>query len=294
MSQIGWSPVCHIVLVAFTLYLEDYCNKPKSCICSTIGLSGLHPWDCFDQKCVSAGNWTAIARKKALEIELHKVGLTSHRKPKIWQGTLDLKNGHRGAWRAHQSLITNPEIASDCMLVFEDDAKFTPEFVRNRRQILRKTIKFMSGTSPWDIFFLGSNPVQMQRLENIENVVRLHSWALFAYVVSDTGRALFANRTFPRATGGTIDGISHDSNFAFGVYPSVAIHPSGVYSDTLGSRRSFNLSMMWSRNEELLFEYASDPKKCWPRMAEISNFGAIYSEWYATRKKIYDPLMICH
>ncbi len=140
MSQIGWSPVCHIVLVAFTLYLEDYCNKPKSCICSTIGLSGLHPWDCFDQKCVSAGNWTAIARKKALEIELHKVGLTSHRKPKIWQGTLNLQSGHRGEWRAQQYLTTNPEIASDCILVFEDDAKFTPEFVRNRRQILRKTI----------------------------------------------------------------------------------------------------------------------------------------------------------
>jgi hypothetical protein len=62
----------------------------------------------------------------------------------------------------------------------------------------------------------------------------------------------------------------------------------------LGSRRSFNLSVMWSRNEELLFEYASDPRKCWPRVAEISNFGAINPDWYATRKKAYEPLMICH
>jgi hypothetical protein len=294
MLHIGRSLFCRVTFILLTLFLADYFKERKSCKSAIFGLRGIEPWAFFDQIYVIQGNWTGAARKEALENELQKVGLDSPRRLQAWPGMFDSNSGHRGAWYAHQSLLGNPRTGRDCVLVFEDDVKFTTQFVRNRRQILRNIIKFLSATSRWDIFYLGSNPVQMQRLESMENVVRLHSWALFAYIISDSGRALFAKRQFPRATGGTIDGISHDSKYAFGVYPSVAIHPSGTYSDTLGGRRSANLSMVWRCNEELLFEYASNPIKCHPRMSEISNFGDVNPKWYETRNKTYEPLMVCH
>ena len=247
----------------------------------------------FDQIYIISGNWTTIARQEHWKREMESVGITLD-KIQVWQGVLDPVNGHRGAWLAHNSLIKRAlALKQDCVLIFEDDVEFTTYFRRNARSLSRSVLKFLGNADSWEIFFLGSNSVEMQAVSGSGVFVRLHSWALLAYVLSSKGMSLF-HHDYPNAFGRTIDGISFSSNYAFGIFPSVAVHPSGSYSDTDKRKRETDLQTRWSYNEEILHTYAVDPKKCWPTVAKLENFGNIDKRWYKSKNVSLQPVVTCH
>ena len=250
---------------------------------ATLGLRGLKFWDYFDDIYVISGDWASNKKRAKLNHEAESVHLSG--RFKIWPGVKNMKSGHEGAWQAHQTLIRNAKSrGKDCVLIFEDDVLFSEAFKKNAPRALRRILTFLGSSVGWEIFFFGSNVFEMQAIEDRQDIVRVQSWALLAYVLNQNGMALFENASYPHANGGTIDGISRDSHSSYMVYPAIAEHPSGVFSDTTGSRRGNNLRSVWKYHAEILYSYATDPKKCWPRTAQLTNFGDVLDPLWETKR----------
>jgi hypothetical protein len=261
----------------------------------TLGLRGLNFWDYFDGIYIISGDWVSNKKHADLYHEVDSVGLNG--RFNIWPGVRNKKSGHEGAWHAHQTLISHAKLrGQECVLIFEDDVIFSEAFKKSTAQSLRRILKFLGSSVSWEIFFFGSNVVEMQAIEDRQDIVRVQSWALLAYVLNQNGMALFENVSYPQANGGTIDGISRDSRLSFMVYPAIAEHPSSVVSDTTGVQRANNLRAIWRYHAEILYSYATDPKKCWPRTAHLTNFYDVVDPFWETKRPQNlrsKPLMTC-
>ena len=133
----------------------------------------------------------------------------------------------------------------------------------------------------------------MQIVPGEDNFVRVHAWALLAYIFSFEGTKLYKNKTFPHdARGGTIDGISYDSFNTYSFYPSLSFHPSNIYSDTTRSTRHAHLTKNWAFRERYLHQFAST--KCRPHVARIVNFGQVDFRWEFDKDNWPKPDIMCY
>ena len=283
LQQILCFLFCSIVFLAFLK------KDNSTCRTATFYLRGTDPWAYMSGIYVISGNWTSMDRKQRWKKQMAKVGLQD--RIEVWPGIRTPLNGHHGAWLAHQSLLSNAlEKKLFCITVFEDDVIFTNNFVKHRKRILRETLRFIS-TKDTDILYLGGNIQSLQLVPQEEHFVRVHAWALLAYIIYEDGMRFFMNRTFPNVMGGTIDGISYSLKNAYSVFPSVCVHPSNVTSDTTGTRRNSELTKNWDFQEKLLHKYASEV--CHSKMASIKNFGAIDFRWKLHKDLWQEPVVTC-
>jgi len=164
---------------------------------ATLGLRGLNFWDYFDDIYVISGDWVSNKKRAKLNREAESVRLSG--RFKIWPGVRNKKSGHEGAWHAHQALIRNAKSrGKDCVLIFEDDVLFSEAFKKDTAHTLRRVLTFLGSSVSWEIFFFGSNVVKMQAIEDRQDIVRVQSWALLAYVLNQNGMALFVCVYYPK------------------------------------------------------------------------------------------------
>ena len=225
-------------------------------------------WGLFDQIYCITGEWSPKRKMLVLE-QFRRVGLES--RVTFFYGQLD-SNGHRGAWAAHKGVAKK---AQNCkfekVLVFEDDIRFTEDFVSGYSRYLREYAAFLETTPNWEYFLFGHNPFATQATPT-PRISRTHSWGMFAYAMSPAGMNKLANSVYPNAHGSTVDGIVYSSFNTYAFYPMVVQHSSG-FSQTIKKNRPESLHDQWGRREKKLYTAASKLAFCYPFVAKYYNEG---------------------
>jgi GR25 family glycosyltransferase involved in LPS biosynthesis len=226
----------------------------------------LATWDVFDKIYCITGNWSTGRRRKVVE-QFKRVGLDEY--VTFYYGRLDKNNGHRGAWMAHQAVALEAKAENlERVLVFEDDIKFTDNFVSFYKQRLYLANLFFDLNQHWEFFLLGHNPFATQAT-GYKHIVKTRSWGMMAYVMSKPGIQKIASAVYPRAYGETIDGLVYKSTGAYAFFPMVVKHTPNL-SYTTKRNRTQLLNIMWQRKEKLLYDAASTYLLCFPSFAAFN------------------------
>ena len=227
-------------------------------------------WGLFNQIYCITGKWSPERKMLVLE-QFRRVGLES--RVTFFYGRLD-SNGHRGAWAAHKAVAKKAQkLQYRQVLVFEDDIRFTEDFVSEYSRYLREYAEFLDATPSWDYFLFGHNPFATQ-VTSHSGISRTHSWGMFAYAMSPAGMYKLASSVYPKAHGNTVDGILYSSLNTYAFYPMV-VHHSSSFSQTIKHNRPEDLNDQWGRREKKLYNAARKLALCYPFVAKFYMEGLV-------------------
>ncbi len=150
-----------------------------------------------------------------------------------------------------------------CILIFQGNTQFTPAFLANHGKAqFVKIIKFLSSTSRWDIFYLGSHTREMQVLSSTTDFVRVHSERPVAFLLSKTGRDLLVDSSEGMGKHETIENLFLQSSYAYSLHPmAINYFVSPLHQEEPVGR--------WQKEEIILYNAARNETKCMPRMTEL-------------------------